>query len=106
MMIHEMKLNNEPFTLIKAGTKVIEMRLNDEKRRKIKIGDKIEFTSRDSGEKIMTEVIKMWIFFISFPFARIARCFHCITKVLQSCINISTKKSWDILIMKQQIQLT
>lgn len=52
MMIHEMKLNNEPFTLIKAGTKVIEMRLNDEKRRKIKIGDKIEFTSRDSGEKL------------------------------------------------------
>ena len=59
MMIHEMKLNNEPFTLIKAGTKVIEMRLNDEKRRKIKIGDKIEFTSRDSGEKIMTEVINV-----------------------------------------------
>lgn len=59
MMIHEMKLNNEPFTLIKAGTKVIEMRLNDEKRRKIKIGDKIEFTSRDSGEKIMTEVINL-----------------------------------------------
>ena len=34
-MIHMMKLNDEPFTLIKAGTKVIELRLNDEKRRKI-----------------------------------------------------------------------
>jgi ASC-1-like (ASCH) protein len=30
-MIHMMKLNDEPFTLIKAGTKVIELRLNDEK---------------------------------------------------------------------------
>lgn len=45
MMIHEMKLNNEPFTLIKAGTKVIELRLNDEKRRKLAVGDKIEFTN-------------------------------------------------------------
>lgn len=34
-MIHMMKLNDEPFTLIKAGTKVVELRLNDEKRRKI-----------------------------------------------------------------------
>ena len=33
-MIHMMKLNDEPFTLIKAGTKVIELRLNDEKKKK------------------------------------------------------------------------
>ena len=58
-MIHEMKLNNEPFNLIKSGSKTIEMRLNDEKRRKIKIGDKIEFTNRDNGEKIKTEVINL-----------------------------------------------
>lgn len=58
-IIHEMKLNDEPFTLIKVGTKVIELRLNDEKRRKLAVGDKIEFTNRDTNEKIMTEVIKL-----------------------------------------------
>ncbi len=58
-MIHEMKLNNEPFALIKAGSKTIELRLNDEKRRKLAVGDKIEFTNRDTNEKIITEVIKL-----------------------------------------------
>lgn len=58
-IIHEMKLNDEPFTLIKADTKVIELRLNDEKRTKLAVGDKIEFTNRDTNEKIMTEVIKL-----------------------------------------------
>lgn len=58
-MDHEMKLNNNPFSLIKLGTKTIELRLNDEKRRKIVVGDRIEFTNRDTNEKIMTEVIKL-----------------------------------------------
>lgn len=31
--MHEMRLHNEPFVLIKNGTKTIELRLNDEKRR-------------------------------------------------------------------------
>ena len=56
MMIHEMKLNNEPFTLIKAGTKVIEMRLNDEKRRKIKMYLLLQVIWI---LKIMTEVINL-----------------------------------------------
>lgn len=30
-MKHEMKLNNDPYTSIKEGTKTIELRLNDEK---------------------------------------------------------------------------
>ena len=30
--MHEMRLHNSPFQLIKSGTKTIEMRLNDEKR--------------------------------------------------------------------------
>ena len=58
-MDHKMKLNNKPFSLIKLGTKTIELRLNDEKRRKIVVGDRIEFTNRDTNEKIMTEVIKL-----------------------------------------------
>ena len=48
-MIHEMKLNPEPFSLIKNGTKKIELRLYDEKRRKIKIGDTIVFTKTGSS---------------------------------------------------------
>ena len=58
-MIYEMKLNNEPFNLIKSGSKTIELRLNDEKRRKLAVGDKIEFINKDTNEKIMTEVIKL-----------------------------------------------
>ena len=32
-MIYRMKLQNEPFSQIKEGTKKIEIRLNDEKRK-------------------------------------------------------------------------
>lgn len=55
--MHEMRLHNSPFNLIKNGTKTIELRLNDEKRSLIKIGDKIEFTNRVTEEKILVEVI-------------------------------------------------
>lgn len=44
-MIHMMKLNDEPFTLIKAGTKVIELRLNDEKREKLQRLLLLKFTN-------------------------------------------------------------
>ena len=47
-----MNLHNDPFTLIKMGFKNIEMRLYDEKRKKIKKGDTIEFTHKDTLEKI------------------------------------------------------
>ena len=33
-MLHEMKLNENPFERMKNGTKTIEFRLNDEKRKK------------------------------------------------------------------------
>ena len=52
-MKHEMKLNNEPFESIKNGTKTIELRLNDEKRQLLKINDLIEFTNRESLEKLL-----------------------------------------------------
>ena len=57
--MHEMRLHNSPFNLIKSGTKTIELRLNDEKRSLIKIGDKIEFTNRITEEKIVVEVINL-----------------------------------------------
>ena len=61
-MIHELRLHNEPFELIKNGTKTIEMRLFDEKRKLIKENDIIEFTNRTTGEKIKTRVIKLHLF--------------------------------------------
>ncbi len=51
-MIHNMKLNTEPFTKIKNGTKTIELRLYDEKRKLLHIGDVIEFTNIVTLEKI------------------------------------------------------
>lgn len=36
--MHEMRLHNEPFELIRNGSKTIEMRLYDEKRQLIKVG--------------------------------------------------------------------
>ena len=39
-MKYNMKLNNEPFNLIKNGTKTVELRLNDEKRKLLNIGEK------------------------------------------------------------------
>lgn len=55
-MKHEMKLNNEPFNLIKLGTKIIELRLNDEKRSILKINDIIEFTNITTKEKLITYI--------------------------------------------------
>lgn len=59
-MLHEMKLNDGPFTTIKNGTKTIELRLYDEKRQKIKIGDEIEFTNIITHEKLLVDVINLY----------------------------------------------
>ena len=56
-MIHELRLHNEPFEKIKSGTKTIEIRLYDEKRKLIKENDLIEFTNRNTNEKIRTKVL-------------------------------------------------
>lgn len=61
-MVHEMRLNDEPFQAIKDGTKTIEMRLYDEKRRMIQVGDVIRFTNRETSEELFTKVIALHIF--------------------------------------------
>lgn len=61
-MKHEMRLHDGPLKKIQAGTKTIEMRLYDEKRQMIQVGDEIEFTSRTTGEKQLTEVIAIHIY--------------------------------------------
>ena len=59
-MKYEMKLNNGPYTNIKNGTKTIELRLNDEKRQLLKIKDLIEFTNRESLEKMLVEIENLY----------------------------------------------
>lgn len=57
-----MKLNPEPFEMIKAGVKTVELRLFDEKRRKILAGDEIIFTSTKTGEVLSTLVLAVRVF--------------------------------------------
>lgn len=59
-MKHQMKLNNGPFTCIKNGTKTIELRLNDEKRQLLKVKDLIEFTNRETSEKMLVEIVNLY----------------------------------------------
>ena len=59
-MIHNMKLNDAPFKMIKNGEKTIELRLYDEKRRKIKVGDTICFKSKT--DKLTSTVRALHIF--------------------------------------------
>lgn len=47
--MHNMKLQEAPFNLIKSGEKTIELRLLDEKRKQIKIGDLIRFYHNDNS---------------------------------------------------------
>lgn len=59
---HKMKLNDEPFSLIKSGSKTIELRLYDEKRKLINVGDVIEFENITTSEKLLTKVINLHIY--------------------------------------------
>lgn len=60
--MHYMNLHDDPFNLIKSGTKTIELRLNDLKRQKIKVGDLIEFTNRVTDEKMTVKVVDLFKF--------------------------------------------
>jgi len=61
-MIHQLRIHNKTFELIKSGNKTIEMRLYDEKRKLINVDDIIRFTNRVTGEIIETKVIKLHLF--------------------------------------------
>lgn len=61
-MKHEMKLNNEPYNKIDAGTKTVELRLYDEKRRKLKVNDYIEFTNRKNQRKLLVLIEELKIY--------------------------------------------
>ena len=61
-MIYRMKLQNEPFKLIREGTKKIEIRLNDEKRKLFKINDYIEFTNITTLEIMFVKITNLYYF--------------------------------------------
>lgn len=61
-MKHKLRLDNIPFTKIKAGTKTVELRLYDEKRKNIKVDDIIEFTNRENLEKMSVIVTGLNIY--------------------------------------------
>ncbi len=54
MIIHEMKLQPDPFVAIQMGSKIIESRLYDEKRREIQLGDRIRFRNAANLEETVT----------------------------------------------------
>ena len=61
-----MKLQKEPFEMIKSGRKIYEMRLLDEKRKMVKIGDEIEFSRYDKEDEKLIVVVEELINFPSF----------------------------------------
>ena len=58
-MVYSMRLQHQPFLLIKSGRKTIEMRLNDNKRKLLNEGDMVEFTDVNTGEMLVCEVVKL-----------------------------------------------
>lgn len=62
-MLHELRLQNEPFHNIRRGIKKVETRLRDEKRQHIHIWDTIIFIHREYPEqKIETRVIDLFFY--------------------------------------------
>ncbi len=60
MQNHEMKLQEQPFYLIKENIKEVEYRLDDEKRQKINVGDTITFHKVDNDlETIQVTVTEL-----------------------------------------------
>ncbi len=59
-MVHTMRVQNDVFESILAGTKEVEYRLYDTKRSKIKAGDTIIFTNIKDNRQLETRVLKLY----------------------------------------------
>ncbi len=57
-MLHHMKLQQNPFDMIRSGCKTIEIRLNDEKRQQVRVGDTIEFSLIDDPTQHINAVVE------------------------------------------------
>lgn len=74
-MKHQMKLNQQPFDMIRSGQKTIELRLYDEKRQQVKVNDEIEFSCLDRNEKpFVVRVIALYRSKIFLSSMRLCRC--------------------------------
>lgn len=56
--VHNIRLDEEFFDLIKEGKKIYELRMNDEKRKLIKIGDEICFLKRPDFKDYMYKKVR------------------------------------------------
>lgn len=56
-MKHEMKLREEPFSMMAEGKKTVELRLYDEKRRAIEVGDEICFRHASDEARTLTRYV-------------------------------------------------
>lgn len=65
-MVHEMKLNPQPFLMIAKGDKTVELRLYDEKRRRIMPADVIIFINVNNPESRLSATVKKLHVFDSF----------------------------------------
>ncbi len=65
-MVHNMKLREKYFNMIKDGKKIYEIRLNDEKRQLINVGDIIVFRKETNLDEKVDTVVKDLIYFNSF----------------------------------------
>tara|TARA_Y100000590_G_C15232363_1_gene830612 strand:- start:58 stop:408 length:351 start_codon:yes stop_codon:yes gene_type:complete len=52
-----MKLDSIYYNLIKSGKKIYETRVYDPKRQKLKLLDTIEFSHRETGEKMRAKIV-------------------------------------------------
>lgn len=65
-MIHEMKLREIYFNMIKDGSKIYEVRLNDEKRQLIDVGDVIIFRKEPELKEELQTIVEDLVYFKSF----------------------------------------
>ncbi len=65
-MVHNMKLREKYFNMIKDGEKIYEIRLNDEKRQLIDVGDIIVFKKEPNLIEKIDTIVKDLIYFNSF----------------------------------------
>lgn len=60
-MVHEMKLDREPYEKMKSGSKTVELRIFDDKRRCLEIDDIVIFTERKGNDrKIATRITALY----------------------------------------------
>ena len=64
--MHQMKLQQNPFDLIKSGEKTIEVRLYDDKRQLIAVGDTIEFSKLPELTETINVVVEALLIYKDF----------------------------------------